>query len=58
MRALAEHALAIYIERPGPEYEGFEFHLETDAGTEYHQAKRQHSGRAAGRSEPSQKRAS
>jgi hypothetical protein len=44
MRVLAEQASAIYIERPGPEYEGFEFHLETDAGTEYHQAKRQRSG--------------
>jgi hypothetical protein len=45
MRVLAEDASAIYIERPGPEYEGFEFSIETDTGIEYHQVKRQRTGR-------------
>jgi len=44
MRVIAENAEAIYIEQPGPEYEGFEFSLETHTGTEYHQAKRQKTG--------------
>jgi len=45
MRVLAEDAAAIYIERPEPEYEGFEFSIETDTGIEYHQVKRQRTGR-------------
>jgi len=40
MRVLAEDASAIYIEQPGPEYEGFEFSIETDTGIEYHQCDR------------------
>ena len=44
MRVLSEEASAIYIERPGSEYEGFEFSLESDAGSNYHQAKRQKTG--------------
>jgi hypothetical protein len=45
MRVLAEEASAIYIEQPGPEYDGFEFSLETHSGIEYHQVKRQRTGR-------------
>jgi len=44
LRVLAEEASAIHIEPPGPEYEGFEFTLETPIGVQYHQAKRQKTG--------------
>lgn len=44
LRVLAEEVSAIYIEQPGPEYEGFEFSLEIKGVTEYHQAKRQRTG--------------
>lgn len=36
MKVLAEEASAIYLEQPGPEYEGFEFSIETDGAIEYH----------------------
>ena len=44
LRVLAEEASEIYIEPPGPDYEGFEFTLETPIGVQYHQAKRQKTG--------------
>jgi len=45
LEVMAEKAKSIRIESPGKEGMGAEFWLETEEGREYHQAKRQASGR-------------
>ena len=45
MRALKGEAVSIYLEPPGSEGEGIEFSVTTPSGTEYHQVKRQLTGR-------------
>ena len=45
MRVLKGEAVLIYLEPPGSEGEGIEFSVTTPSGTEYHQVKRQLTGR-------------
>ena len=45
LRVLAGEVESIRLEPPGEEGEGIEFTIDGPSGTEYHQAKRQHTGR-------------